>query len=181
MDILNSTVQVLDENGKLVTESLTDYTRKNILGTYATLTDFITAWHSADKKKVILEELYKKGVYLDAIREAENISEQEIDDFDLLLKLAYGQKSLTKTERIRNVKQSGYLFKYSEEARAVLEVLLDKYMDKGIGELESIETLKLPEFHVYGTPSKIVNTYFGNRKHYLEVIKELEEKLFAVA
>ncbi|HFR3347883.1 TPA: type I restriction-modification enzyme R subunit C-terminal domain-containing protein, partial [Streptococcus suis] len=109
---------------------------------------FITAWHSADKKKVILEELYKKGVYLDAIREAENISEQEIDDFDLLLKLAYGQKSLTKTERIRNVKQSGYLFKYSEEARAVLEVLLDKYMDKGIGELESIETLKLPEFHV---------------------------------
>ncbi|HHW3837527.1 TPA: EcoAI/FtnUII family type I restriction enzme subunit R [Streptococcus suis] len=181
VDILNSTVQVLDENGKLVTESLTDYTCKNILGTYATLTDFITAWHSADKKKVILEELYKKGVYLDAIREAENISEQEIDDFDLLLKLAYGQKSLTKTERIRNVKQSGYLFKYSEEARAVLEVLLDKYMDKGIGELESIETLKLPEFHVYGTPSKIVNTYFGNRKHYLEVIKELEEKLFAVA
>lgn len=63
MDILNSTVQVLDENGKLVTESLTDYTRKNILGTYATLTDFITAWHSADKKKVILEELYKK-VYI---------------------------------------------------------------------------------------------------------------------
>ncbi|MGT2666657.1 EcoAI/FtnUII family type I restriction enzme subunit R [Streptococcus rifensis] len=181
VDILNSTIQVLDENGELVTESLIDYTRKNVLGTYATLTDFITAWRSADKKKVILEELYKKGVYLDAIREAEGISEQEIDDFDLLLKLAYGQKSLTKSERISKVKQSGYLYKYSQEARAVLEILLDKYMDKGIGELESLETLKLPEFQVYGGTFKIINTYFGDKKRYLEAIKELEEELFTVA
>ncbi|WEJ77372.1 DEAD/DEAH box helicase family protein [Streptococcus suis] len=181
VDILNSTIQVLDENGKLVTESLTDYTRKNVLGTYATLTDFITAWRAADKKKVVLEELYKKGVYLDAIREAEGILEQEIDDFDLLLKLAYGQKSLTKSERISKVKQSGYLYKYSEEARAVLEILLDKYMDKGIGELESLETLKLPEFQIYGGTFKIINTYFGNKKRYLEAIKELEEELFTVA
>ncbi|WP_221913020.1 EcoAI/FtnUII family type I restriction enzme subunit R [Streptococcus halichoeri] len=179
--ILNSTVQVLDENGKLVTESLTDYTRKNVLGAYATLTDFITAWQAADKKKVILEELYQKGVYFDAIREAEGISEQEIDDFDLLLKLAYGQKSLTKTERISQVKQSGYLYKYSEEARAVLEILLDKYMDKGIGELESLETLKLPEFQVFGGTFKIINTHFGDKKRYLEAIKELEERLFTVA
>lgn len=178
VDILNSTIQVLDENGKLVTESLTDYTRKNILGAYATLTDFITAWRDADKKKVILDELYKKGVYLDAIREAEGISEQEIDDFDLLLKLAYGQKSLTKSERINKVKQSGYLYKYSEEARAVLEILLDKYMDKGIGELESLETLKLPEFQVFGGTFNIITTHFGNKKRYLEAIKELEEELF---
>lgn len=92
--ILNSTVQVLDENGKLITESLTDYTRKNILGSYATLNDFITVWHTADKKKLILDELYKKGVYLDAIRESEGISEQEIDDFDLLLKLGESMADL---------------------------------------------------------------------------------------
>ncbi|HGA0493040.1 TPA: EcoAI/FtnUII family type I restriction enzme subunit R [Streptococcus agalactiae] len=181
VDVLNSTIQVLDENGKLVTESLTDYTRKNILGAYATLTEFITAWQAADKKRVILEELYKKGVYLDAIREAEGISEQEIDDFDLLLKLAYGQKELTKSQRISRVKSSGYLQKYSEEARAVLETLLDKYMDKGIGELESIETLKLPEFQIYGGTFKIINTYFGNKQAYLRAIKELEEELFTVA
>lgn len=179
--ILNSTVQVLDENGKLITESLTDYTRKNILGSYATLNDFITVWHTADKKKLILDELYKKGVYLDAIRESEGISEQEIDDFDLLLKLAYGQKELTKTERINKLKQSGYLYKYSEEARAVLEILLNKYMDKGIGELESIETLKLPEFQIYGGTFKIINTYFGDKKRYLQAIKELEQELFTVA
>lgn len=179
--ILNSTVQVLDENGKLITESLTDYTRKNILGSYATLNDFITVWHTADKKKLILDELYKKGVYLDAIRESEGISEQKIDDFDLLLKLAYGQKELTKTERINKLKQSGYLYKYSEEARAVLEILLNKYMDKGIGELESIETLKLPEFQIYGGTFKIINTYFGDKKRYLQAIKELEQELFTVA
>lgn len=181
VNILNSTIQVLDQNGKLITENLTDYTRKNVLGTYATLNDFITAWHSADKKKVILEELYKKGVYLDAVRKSEGISEQDIDDFDLLLQLAYGQKVLTKTERIRKIKQSGYLYKYSEEARAVLEILLEKYMDKGIGELESIETLKLPEFQLYGGTLKIINVYFGDKKRYLQAIKELEEELFTVA
>lgn len=165
----------------MITESLTDYTRKNILGSYATLNDFITVWHTADKKKLILDELYKKGVYLDAIRESEGISEQEIDDFDLLLKLAYGQKELTKTERINKLKQSGYLYKYSEEARAVLEILLNKYMDKGIGELESIETLKLPEFQIYGGTFKIINTYFGDKKRYLQAIKELEQELFTVA
>lgn len=181
VNILNSTIQVLDQNGKLITENLTDYTRKNVLGTYATLNDFITAWHSADKKKVILEELYKKGVYLDAVRKSEGISEQDIDDFDLLLQLAYGQKVLTKTERVRKIKQSGYLYKYSEEARAVLEILLEKYMDKGIGELESIETLKLPEFQLYGGTLKIINVYFGDKKRYLQAIKELEEELFTVA
>ena len=181
VNILNSTIQVLDQNGKLITENLTDYTRKNVLGTYATLNDFITAWHSADKKKVILEELYKKGVYLDVVRKSEGISEQDIDDFDLLLQLAYGQKGLTKTERVRKIKQSGYLYKYSEEARAVLEILLEKYMDKGIGELESIETLKLPEFQLYGGTLKIINVYFGDKKRYLQAIKELEEELFTVA
>ena len=181
VNILNSTIQVLDQNGKLITENLTDYTRKNVLGTYATLNDFITAWHSADKKKVILEELYKKGVYLDAVRKSEGISEQDIDDFDLLLQLAYGQKVLTKTEKIHKIKQSGYLYKYSEEARAVLEILLEKYMDKGIGELESIETLKLPEFQLYGGTLKIINVYFGDKKRYLQAIKELEEELFTVA
>ena len=181
VNILNSTIQVLDQNGKLITENLTDYTRKNVLGTYATLNDFITAWHSADKKKVILEELYKKGVYLDAVRKSEGISEQDIDDYDLLLQLAYGQKVLTKTEKIHKIKQSGYLYKYSEEARAVLEILLEKYMDKGIGELESIETLKLPEFQLYGGTLKIINVYFGDKKRYLQAIKELEEELFTVA
>lgn len=82
---------------------------------------------------------------------------------------------------IGKLKQSGYLYKYSEEARAVLEILLDKYMDKGIGELESIETLKLPEFQIYGGTFKIINTYFGDKKRYLQAIKELEKELFTVA
>lgn len=88
---------------------------------------------------------------------------------------------MTKSQRISRVKSSGYLQKYSEEARAVLETLLDKYMDKGIGELESIETLKLPEFQIYGGTFKIINTYFGNKQAYLRAIKELEEELFTVA
>lgn len=81
------------------------------------------------------------------------------------------KKELTKTERINKLKQSGYLYKYSEEARAVLEILLNKYMDKGIGELESIETLKLPEFQIYGGTFKIINTYFGDKN---DIYKQLK-------
>jgi type I restriction enzyme R subunit len=176
--ILNDQVQVIGADGKLVTESLTDYTKKNVLGEYATLDEFIFAWSSADKKQVIIEELEKKGVYLDEIRRSEGISSKEIDDFDLLLKLAYGQKPLTKAERVNNVKKRSYLYQYSDEAREVLEVLLDKYMDYGLKDVEDISTLKLPEFEKFGGLFYVIRR-FGGKPQYVEAVRKLENELFA--
>lgn len=175
--IVNDLVQVIDADGKLVTESLTDYTKKNILGEYATLDDFIKAWSNADKKQVVLDSLEEKGVFLDEIRLKEHISPKEIDDFDLLLQLAYGQKPLTKAERINNVKKRGYLYRYSDEAREVLETLLEKYMNSGIRDVEDTSVLKLPEFERFGGMIYIIKK-FGSKKKYKEAVKELENEIF---
>ena len=178
--IVNDQVQVIDADGKLVTESLTDYTKKNILGQYGTLDEFINAWSTSDKKQAILDELEKKGIFLDEIRKKEHISTSEIDDFDLLLQLAYGQKPLTKAERVNNVKKRGYLYKYSDEAREVLEVLLEKYMNSGLKDVEDVSILKLPEFERFGGMFYIIKK-FGNKKKYTEAVRELENELFTAA
>lgn len=179
--IINDQIQVIDTNGKLVTEKLTDYTRKNILGEYATLDEFLETWKTSEKKRTIIDSLYEKGVFLDEIRRIEHISVFEIDDFDLLLQLAYGQKPLTKKERIDNVKKRGYLYKYKDEAREVLEMLLDKYMDSGITDVEDTAILKLPDFYKFGGTVKIINEIFGNKENYISVVQELSNEIYSTS
>jgi len=176
--VVNATVQIIDADGKLITESLIDYSKKNVLGQYATLNDFIQAWSDADRKSAIIEELEKKGVFLDEIRLSEkNLT--DIDDFDLLLQLAYGQKPLTKAERVNNVKKRGYLYQYSDEAREVLEILLDKYKDSGIENIEDLSVLKLPDFDKFKGITYVIRN-FGGRQQYQNAVKELTRELYTM-
>lgn len=173
--VVNERVEYYDKDGKLVTESLKDYTRKNILNEYADLNEFINRWNSEEKKSAIIEELKERGVFLDAIKEEVG---KDLDDFDLILHLAFDQKPLTRQERANNVKKRDYFSKYSDVAREVLEALLDKYMNEGITELESMEILKLDPFKKIGTPTKIIKA-FGGRDKYIQTIKELEREIYA--
>lgn len=173
--VVNERVEYYDKDGKLVTESLKDYTRKNIRKEYADLNQFINRWNSEEKKTAILKELEEKGVFFDAIKEEVG---KDLDDFDLILHLAFDQKPLTRKERADNVKKRDYFGKYSDIAREVLEALLDKYMNEGISELESIEILKLDPFTEIGTPTKIIKS-FGGRDKYIQTVKELEEQIYA--
>lgn len=173
--VVNERVEYYDKDGKLVTESLKDYTRKNIRKEYADLNQFINRWNSEEKKTAILKELEEKGVFFDAIKEEVG---KDLDDFDLILHLAFDQKPLTRKERADNVKKRNYFGKYSDIAREVLEALLDKYMNEGISELESIEILKLDPFTEIGTPTKIIKS-FGGRDKYIQTVKELEEQIYA--
>ncbi|WP_342366203.1 EcoAI/FtnUII family type I restriction enzme subunit R [Tissierella pigra] len=173
--VVNERVEYYDKDGKLVTESLKDYTRKNIRKEYADLNQFINRWNSEEKKTAIIEELEEKGVFFDAIKEEVG---KDLDDFDLILHLAFDQKPLTRKERADNVKKRNYFGKYSDVAKEVLEALLDKYMNEGISELESIEILKLDPFTEIGTPTKIIKS-FGGRDKYIQTVKELEEQIYA--
>lgn len=175
VSVLSERVQYIDKDGKLITESLIDYTRKNILGQYARLDAFIRKWTEAKKKQVVIDELREEGVLLDAVRE--EIGKPEIDDFDLILHLAYDKKPLTRIERINNVKKRGYLYKYSETARKVLGVLLEKYASDGLKEIEETKILQLQDFKEFGSPVKIVKE-FGGRAAYEEAVKELEDEIF---
>lgn len=174
--VLSERVQYVDKDGKLITESLIDYTKKNILNQYARLDDFLRRWTQAQKKQAIIEEMKEEGVLLEAIRE--EIGNAEVDDFDLICHLAYDKKPLTKAERANNVKKRHYLFKYSELAQQVLGALLEKYADEGIREIEETKVLQLEEFVKFGSPMKIVKE-FGGKEGYQEAIRELENEIYS--
>lgn len=174
--VSNAETQFLDEHGNLITTSLIDYTKKNMLGQYATLDNFLKAWNKADKKQVLLDEMEKHGILYKEIIKQKGI--RDMDPFDLMIHLAYNQKPLTKSERIKNVKKSGILDKYQGASREVLDTLLEKYKDDGITDLESNKVLSLPEFEKYGGAVKIILT-FGGKKNYENTIKEIKEKIYS--
>ena len=175
VEVINERVEYYDKDGKLVTESLKDYTRKNIREEYATLNEFIHRWNREDKKTAVLEELKERGVFLEELKTEVG---KDLDDFDLILHLAFDQKPLTRKERANSVKKRDYFGKYSDTAKEVLEALLDKYKNEGIRDLESIEILKLDPFNKIGSPTKIIKA-FGGRDKYIKTIKELENQIYA--
>ncbi len=170
-------VQYLDEHGKLITESLKDYSRKTVRKAYASLDAFLTVWNDAEKKQAILEELAAKGVFLDEL--AEQVG-RDYDAFDLVCHIAFDAPPLTRKERAEKVKKRNVFGKYGEKARAVLDALLQKYADSGITSVESLEILKVDPLTAHGTPVEIVKL-FGGRDGYLAAIRDLETALYQEA
>ena len=173
--VLSERVQYVDKDGKLITESLIDYTKKNILQQYSRLDDFLRTWTTAEKKQAIIEELQDDGVLLDAVRE--ELGKTELDDFDLICHIAYDKAPLTKKERAENVKKRHYLYKYSDIAQKVIEALLDKYANDGIKDIEDTKVLELKEFAQIGSPLKIVKA-FGGKEAYQKAVQELENEIY---
>lgn len=160
----------------LVTESLTDFTRKNIRGKYATLDEFIKNWTAADKKKVIVDEFKEYNVLFDAVRE-KRPDLLNADIFDIICHVAFDKQPLTRKERANNVKKRDYLSRYEGVAKQVLEALLDKYANKGILEFENEDILDTPPFNTIGKPQKIVKL-FGGWEKFEKALKDLENELY---
>lgn len=174
--IINKTVSVYDTNGKLLRqEDIIDYTKTNIVGEYASLQSFITKWKGEKRKAVIDESLKEVGIDLKALKGSQGMG--DVDDFDFICYVAYGKKPLTRKERANNVKKRDFFSKYSGDAKAVLEILLDKYMNEGIYEMEKTEILKLEEFARFGKPAKIAKL-FGGKSGYEAAINELEMEMY---
>jgi type I restriction enzyme, R subunit len=167
-------VQYLNAQGKLITESLRDYTRINLTKQYDSLDKFLQAWNDADRKAALLEELESQGVLFSAL--AEEVG-QDLDPFDLLLHVAYGQPLLTRRERARRAKTSTVFTQYGPTARKVLEALIDKYADEGVATIESMDVLKVPPLTTLGSPVELVNS-FGGRAQYLAAVHFLEAQLY---
>lgn len=177
VSVLNERVQYLDANGKLITESLKDYTKKNLLQEFQSLDDFLTRWNSAHKKKAVIEALESHGIILGNLM-AE--VKKDLDVFDLICHIAWDMPALTRRERAERVKKRNYFTQYGEKARRAIEALLDKYADEGIENIEDLAVLRIEPFHQIGTSTEIVQI-FGGRDQYLQAIEELENELYAVA
>ena len=171
-------VQYYGPDGKLITESLKDYTRKAVRKEYASLDDFLRRWSNAEKKKALLEELEAQGVLLEALAEEVGKKEgKEFDPFDLICHVAFDRPPLSRKERAEQVKKQDIFAKYGDQARAVLDALLDKYADSGIETIEDIKILTLDPFSQLGTAPELIKS-FGGKPKYLEAVKTLEEALY---
>lgn len=175
--IVNERVQYLGSDGKIITESLKDYTKNSVTKQFKTLDEFLNSWNNADKKKVIVQELEEHGVFFEALQEEVG---KEFDPFDLICHVAFESKPLTRKERADNVKKRNYFTKYGEQAQLVLNNLLDKYTQDGLITIESTEVLKLDPLNKLGTPIELVKA-FGGKPQYLKAIKELEKELYKIA
>jgi len=171
-------VQYFDANGKLITESLKDYTRKILAQEYASLDDFLRKWTQAEKKQAIINELAEQGVFFDAL--AEEVAKQSgktLGSFDLLCHVAWDQPPLTRKERADQVKKRNYFSKYSEKAQLVLQALLDKYADEGIAAIEEPQVLTIAPFSQLGTPVELLRA-FGGKTQYQLAVHELEQAIY---
>jgi len=173
--VVSERVQYYGPEGKLITESLKDYTRSTVRKDYSSLDQFLLRWSKADRKAAILQELQEHGVLLEPL--ADEVG-KDFDAFDLICHVAFDQPPLTRRERAEQVKKRNYFAKYGEQARRVLESLLEKYADTGIENIEDIKILTLDPFKNMGTASELVSA-FGGKPAYMAALHELEEHLYA--
>ena len=174
VSIVAERVQYYGTNGKLITESLKDYTRKTVRQEFTSLDVFLNRWSAAEQKQAIIQELQDQGVLLEALA---NEVGKDFDPFDLICHVAFDQPPLSRRDRALAVRQRNYFSKYSEQARAVLNALLDKYADEGIENIESLNVLKIKPISELGTPLEIIKL-FGTKQKYLEALRELEAQLY---
>lgn len=175
--IVNERVQYLGNDGKIITESLKDYTKNSITKQYQSLEKFLNSWNNSEKKEAIIKELEEQGIFFDALKDEVG---KEFDPFDLICHVAFEAKPLTRKERANNVKKRNYFTKYGDKAQTVLNSLLDKYAEDGLLTIESTEVLKLDPLNKLGTPIELIKA-FGSKKVYLQALKELETELYNIA
>lgn len=174
VSVASERVQYFDASGKLITESLKDYTKKTLYKEYSSLDDFLKKWNHVERKQVIIDELANEGVFFDAL--AEEIG-KDFDPFDIICHVAWDKPPLTRKERAENVMKRNYFTKYGEQARKVLEALLEKYADTGVTHIEETQILTINPFTNFGTPMEIIKK-FGGLEKYEQAIQELEQELY---
>ena len=176
--VLAERVQYLDGEGQLITESLTDYTRKRVKEQYASLSDFLRQWQGADRKQAIIDELAEQGVFWDElIREVGDKLGEEPDPFAVICHIVYDQPPLSRRQRAENVRKQDYFQQYSEPARQVLDGLLEKYADTGIEPIEDRKVLTMDPLSRLGTATELIQS-FGGKSGYDQAVRELEDALY---
>ena len=177
VEVVAERVQYYSKDGRLITESLADYTRKTVQAEYATLDEFLQRWSAADRKAAVIDELSEQGVFFEALRERVG---RDLDAFDLICHVVYGQPPLTRRERAESVKKRDVFTRYGAQARAVLDALLDKYADEGLASVEDLGVLRVQPLSDLGTPLELVR-HFGGRNEYIAAVQELAAAIYDTA
>lgn len=176
VSILNETVKYYDADGKLITESIMEYSKKNLKRLYENHNGFEQEWFRADSKKEFLEYLMSEGVMVDAV--FDKVNDNNIDIFDILSNMAYDEEAITKEARIEKVKESSLANEYNDKQINVIDELLNVYKSKNIIELENIKLLEIKNFNKFGGLVPIINL-FGGKDKYLGMVSKVEKLLYS--
>jgi type I restriction enzyme R subunit len=172
--VVSERIEYLNEYGKLVTESLRDYSKRTLRTHFASLDDFLRSWSSAQRKQAVIDQLAEEGLLLEAL--AEEVG-KDLDPFDLICHVAFDQPPLTRRQRVANARRTDVFTKYGERARAVLEALLQKYQDEGVTDLDDPRILRINPFDAMGTPIELLNA-FGGRAGFEQAVHELQSAMY---
>lgn len=177
VNVLTERIEYLDGSGKLVTESLRDYSKNTLKSRFASLDEFLTCWNATARKQAIIEELANEGLLLEPL--AEELG-KDFDPFDLICHVAFDRPPLTRRERAAKVRKQNVFTKYGDKARAVLEALLQKYQDEGFIYLDDAQVLKVPPFDAMGTIVELLKP-FGGKAGFEQAVHELQAALYEQA
>ena len=172
--IVAERVEYLDEHGRLITESLRDFTRKALRRRFASLNDFLSRWNAAGRKQAIIDEMAAEGLPMTVIVQELG---KDLDPFDLVCHIAFDARPLTRRERAENVRKRDVFTKYGGQARAVLGALLDKYADEGVLNLDDASVLRIPPLNSLGTPIELVRA-FGGKPGFKRAVHDLQSELY---
>jgi type I restriction enzyme R subunit len=175
--IIAERVKYLDADGKLITESLRDYSKRTVTDHFASLDTFLQRWRAADRKQAIVDELENEGLRLEPLAEEVGM---DLDPFDLISHVAYGRPPLTRQERAEKVRKRDIFTKYGDQARAVLDALLQKYQDEGVLDLGNPRILQISPMNTMGTPVQLIR-HFGSRATFEQAVHELQDALYGAA
>ncbi len=179
VSIIREVVQELDPYGnKLRVLRLDDYTREQVRTLYGDAGKIRSAWRDANRRSELIGELSRRGISLDELIAA--TGRADADPFDLLIHIAFNAPLRSRRERADAVRREGKDFwaRYSPQARAILDYLLDKYTDYGVAQLADLHILEMPDVPVKGTAIEIAG-YFGGPDKLKEAARELQNLIYA--
>jgi type I restriction enzyme R subunit len=171
----------LDVDGnRLRIVRLTDYTAERVRSIYPNAAALRAKWADPQHRGEIIKLLEEKGISFEALAAATN--QPDADPFDLLCFIVFGTPLRTRRERANALRRKlNEAFKdYREEARAILDMLLEKYAEYGTEQFKLPSILKVPPISDYGTSQEIASMFGGNEQ-LREAIRQLQVLLYAEA
>lgn len=166
-------------NDPMTLEHYVDYTREKILKFVPDWEDFRAVWQDPEKRHALIEQLSRSSIYPDVL--AEVLEEKNVDEFDLLAHLAYGQQLLNRRDRANNFRkrETSWLQSLSPQAREVLIALLQKYELGGLKQLTDPNIFRVSPFREMGEVRGIIRRFDGQPQQLRHVLDEMQRRLYA--
>lgn len=157
-----SVIILRNVNGVLtpITQSLESFSGEKLQNTKA-FESYLEILRTGDKEKreELLSMLEEKGIFIQELGQMDKF--KNCDEFDILLSLAKGSPALSRTQRAK--KANRFLAELEPKAKELLELLLEKYAQGGIDELDSSVFVNEPFASKYNltTIAQIFKEYGG--------------------